>query len=206
MNNNTPKQFLILREKPVLMHTISQFNQAVPQGKIIVVIAKEHREIWGGLCKKHNFRIKHLIINGGETRFQSVKNALKEVDKTGVVSIHDGVRPLVNKLLIQDCLKLTLSHDCVVPYLPIQDSVRKIDSEKNSIISRETLALIQTPQCFKAHIILKAYQQPYQDYFTDDATVVESLGYKIYLTKGSKTNIKITTPEDMGIAKFYLSK
>ena len=201
MGSTTPKQFLELLGLPILMHTMKKFQQTIPEGEIILALPEKEQSTWQCLCEKHQFNVQHQVVNGGENRFYSVQNALQKVSKRSIVSIHDGVRPLVSENVIQECMQSAEKFGAAIPTLPIQDSVRKISFNKNQSVDRNQFVLIQTPQCFQSEIILKAYQEKYHTSFTDDASVVEQHGHNIYLVKGNKENIKITTPEDLKIAE-----
>lgn len=204
MGSATPKQFLELLGQPILMHTLSKFQQAVPNGEIILALPKNEQDTWKQLCQKHAFAIPHTIVNGGETRFHSVQNALQGVKADGLVVIHDGVRPLVSKEVILNCIKAAQKHGAAIPVLALQDSIRQKTETGSQVADRNQFVLVQTPQCFQSDLILKAYQQPYNNSFTDDASVVEQLGHSIHLVDGNKENIKITTPTDLKVATTFL--
>ena len=201
MGSVTPKQFLELVGLPILMHTLKKFQQSIVGGEIILVLPEKERNTWQALCEKHHFDVPHQIVNGGESRFHSVQNALQKVNEKSIVAIHDGVRPLVSETVINNCMQSAEKIGAAIPTLPIHDSFRKISDKGSQIRDRSKFVLVQTPQCFQSEIILKAYQQEYQNSFTDDASVVEELGHNIYLEEGNKENIKITTPEDLKIAE-----
>lgn len=197
----TPKQFLELLGLPILMHTLKKFQQSIAEGEIILALPEKEYNTWQYLCEKHQFDVPHQIVNGGESRFHSVQNALQKVSEKSIVSIHDGVRPLVSETVINNCMHSAEKFGAAIPTLPIQNSIRKISENGSQIADRSLFVLVQTPQCFQSEIILKAYQQEYHNSFTDDASVVEQLGYNIYLVEGNKENIKITTPEDLKMAE-----
>lgn len=199
MGNSFPKQFMGLKGRPVLFHTIEKFSQ-VKHLEIILVLNSDHTTLWNDLCFKYNFSIPHKICIGGNTRLQSVKKGLALCKKKSVIAIHDGVRPLVSIKLIKKIYALAETHGAVVPAVPCRDSVRLFNSEKNLPLSRNEVFMVQTPQCFKSEIILKAYNKIKIDDFTDDASVVQKSGVNIFLTEGEKENIKITFPEDLKIA------
>lgn len=201
MGSVTPKQFLELLGLPILMHTLKKFQQSINDGEIILALPEKEQNTWQALCEKHHFDVPHQIVNGGESRFYSVQNALQKVNEKSIVAIHDGVRPLVSETVINNCIHSAEKIGAAIPILPIQDSIRKISDNGSEIADRSQFVLVQTPQCFQSDIILKAYQQTYQNSFTDDASVVEQLGYNIYLVEGNKENIKITTSEDLKMAE-----
>jgi 2-C-methyl-D-erythritol 4-phosphate cytidylyltransferase len=205
MGSSTPKQFLELLGKPILMHTLERFQQSLTEADIILALPIAEQERWASLCQQHQFNIPHQVVNGGQTRFHSVQNALAAVKEDSLVGIHDGVRPLVSSEVIHKCLLAAESSGAAIPTLPMVDSIRQLTAEGSQIADRNQFVLVQTPQCFQSNIILKAYQQSYDDSFTDDASVVEKLAHTIQLVEGNKENIKITTPEDLVLAKAYLS-
>lgn len=204
MGLELPKQFLNLSGIPVLMHTINRFYNYNNDLQIILSLPKEYIPFWKELCNKHKFTIKHEIVSGGDTRFHSIKNALAKVSGNGFVAVHDGVRPLVSFKTIQKTFEVALKQGNAVASLDIVFSLRKKESEQTVTVNRDLFKEIQTPQTFKISILKKAYEQKYDDSFTDDASVVEKLGERIFLTKGNSENIKITTPTDIKIAETLL--
>jgi 2-C-methyl-D-erythritol 4-phosphate cytidylyltransferase len=205
MGTEIPKQFLLLKDKPVLMHTINLFFQFDKQANIILVLPETQIEYWKGLIKKYLFTINHKIIKGGKERFFSVKNALSSIkEEGGDIWIHDGVRPLVSKNTLTNIAKAIKKHKAVVPMLPIEESIRKTKNGKTKTVNRENYRLVQTPQVFKNIEIQNAYKQEYQKQFTDDASVYEYHNGEIHSILGNKENIKITTTEDLSLAEYYL--
>lgn len=201
-----PKQFIPIGGKPVLMHTIEAFYNYDEQINIILVLPESHREYWGELCAKYNFTIRHAIAIGGETRFHSVKNGLALVSD-GLVGVQDGARPFGSKELIRTCYEKALTARAVIPVNPSTDSLRELESDgKSRIVDRSKYVSVQTPQVFEASLLKNAYEEGYKDIFTDDASVVESIGAEVALVKGEDTNIKITTPIDLKIAELILSE
>ena len=201
MKSNIPKQFFLLKGKPILMHTIEKFYHLNKSFKIILILPKKEVENWKKLCKKNNFNIDHEIIIGGENRFYSIKNGLKEIPNKNMILIHDGVRPLVSSRLISNLMLIGEDSKCVIPVLPIKDSIRKVKKNSSVSIDRSDLFIVQTPQCFRSEEIKKAYRQEYRSSFTDDASVYENIGGEINLISGEQQNIKITTKEDLEIVK-----
>ena len=201
----TPKQFLELHGLPILMHTLKKFQQSIDDGEIILALPEKEQNTWQALCEKHHFDVPHQIVNGGDSRFHSVQNALQKINEKSIVAIHDGVRPLVSETVINNCIQSAEKFGAAIPALPMQDSLRKISENGSQIAERNQFVLVQTPQCFQSEVILKAYQQEYNKSFTDDASVVEQLGHNIYLVEGNKENIKITTPEDLKKAQVYIN-
>ncbi|MGZ3752104.1 MAG: 2-C-methyl-D-erythritol 4-phosphate cytidylyltransferase [Mucilaginibacter sp.] len=207
MHSAVPKQFLLLNGIPVLMHTINVFHQSNAQPRIIVVLHSDSHQYWTDLCTEHNFTIPHQLASGGETRFHSVKNGISLVeDDDAIVAIHDAVRPLVTKEIIDEAFDCAEQYGNAIVAIKSRDSVRQIKNNRSQSLNRDEIYLIQTPQTFQAAQLKKAYLQPYQESFTDDASVVEQTGVNINLVGGSYQNIKITFPEDIAIAEFLLKQ
>ena len=159
MGSDTPKQFLELHGLPILMHTLKKFQQSIDDGEIILALPEKEQNTWQALCEKHHFDVPHQIVNGGDSRFHSVQNALQKINEKSIVAIHDGVRPLVSKTVINNCIESAEKIGAAIPTLPIHDSIRKISDNGSQIADRSQFVSIQTPQCFQSDIILKAYQQ-----------------------------------------------
>lgn len=207
MESTIPKQFLLLQGKPILMHTIRVFSSISTIANIILVLPESQIDFWSELCKKHDFNIIHTIVKGGETRFQSVSNGLAKVNSSDtLVAIHDGVRPLISVDVIENCFNAAEQLGNAIPVIRPVESVRLSDSNCSYPIDRDKVYLVQTPQVFKASIIKKCYETPWQPSFTDDASVLEFAGEKIHLVDGNRENIKITTPLDLTIAEAILNK
>ena len=200
-NNKTPKQFLLINNKPVLMHTIERFCRL---DNIYVVIPKSHFDYWKHLCESNNFNIKHKLVEGGVNRFDSVKNGLKKITDTDIVLIHDGVRPCVSKQLINSLINNVEPALGVIPTLPLKESIRLVENNKSKNVLRKNYLSVQTPQCYMYEEINKAYSQNYCDAYTDDASVFEAFGNKIITVDGENQNIKITFPADLKIASDFL--
>lgn len=199
-----PKQFLIIGDKPMLMHTIQAFHNYDYRVSIIVVLPEGYKPLWDQLCKEYNFTVSHTIVNGGETRFHSVKNGLNEVSEEETVCIHDAARPFVTSNLIGRCFDESFNNHCgVIPVVDEVNSVRKLTDSGSVIVDRHRLKLVQTPQAFPAEILKDAYNRKYESIFTDDASVAEKNGIKIMMVEGEDTNIKITTTFDVELAEFY---
>ena len=206
MNSPVPKQFLELRKKPVLMHTIEKFYSASPSIHIVVVLPKSHHGVWNTLCEKHQFIIPHQICEGGSTRFQSVRSGLELCKEEGIIAVHDGVRPLIHSDLIQKLYNQAESNSAVIPVYPVLESIRKSDEEGSKALDRSKYCIVQTPQCFSSELLQNAYQQDEKETFTDDASVIEALGKEVCHFKGDRTNIKLTTPEDFLFAEAILNR
>ena len=201
MSSSIPKQFLLLKGMPILMHSIKAFFDYDKTIEIILALPEFQFEYWEDLCVQYQFKIDHRVVKGGETRFESVRNALSFANSDGLIAIHDGVRPLVSQQTIKFCFEKAEKQGSAIPVVDITDSVRKIELNTNRAVDRSALKAVQTPQIFKAYLVKKAYSQPYQPQFTDDAGVVESMGQAVFLVEGNKENIKITTPLDIKIAE-----
>lgn len=206
MQQQTPKQFLELNGRPVLMHTLEAFFRSELKPEILLVLNVHFHAHWEKLCQTHQFTIPHTLIKGGEQRFHSVKNGLKLIKGKAIVAIHDAVRPLVSTELINLGFEQAEMQGNAVAGLPCKDSVRQITENGSVALNRESLYLMQTPQTFKSEILQKAYQQDYRIDFTDDAAVVERMGNKIHILPGESQNIKITYPEDLILAETLLQQ
>ena len=204
MNTEIPKQYLPVSGLPVLMHSINAFHNYSQDVEIIVVLPPKDLKLWEELCKKYEFNLSVQITSGGDTRFQSVKNGLDRIESDGIVAIHDGVRPLVNKEIIAASYEIAALHGSAIAAVRLKESIRVTDKDQTKTVDRSKYRIIQTPQTFQVSLIKKAYEIAENPQFTDDASVLEKSGYKISLFEGSYKNIKITTPEDMIIAEAFL--
>ena len=228
MGSDIPKQFLPIGGKPVLMRTLERFRAYDTDLKIILVLPEAQQDYWRRLCEQYHFDVKYELANGGQTRFHSVQNGLALIpdDAEGVVGVHDGVRPFPSIDVIRNCYTTARTAKAVIPVIPVVETVRRIFSNelqdlrtddkekfcspvvrcKNSsrTVPRDEYRLVQTPQTFDIQLLKAANRQPYNDGFTDDASVVESYGHDITLVEGNRENIKITTPYDMKIAEVLL--
>ena len=199
MGSNIPKQFMLLNGIPILMHTLQKFKDFE---SITLVLPKNQFQYWYNLCEKYNFNVKHDIVEGGNTRYHSVKNGLQKLrsKENDIVAIHDGVRPFISMKTLTPLVKAVKKNNGVIPVLPVKESIRKVCNKNSENLSREYLFNVQTPQCFKASEIKKAYNQQYNKKFTDDASVFENFGGEIITLEGEEKNIKITTTIDLKIA------
>ncbi len=204
MGGELPKQFALLAGKPVLMHTLERFHTYDPEMLLVLVLPEAQTEIWSHLCKMHSFMLPHKTVTGGRERFFSVQNGLQLIDGPGIVFIHDAVRPLVSMATLERCFTLATEKGNAVPVIPVSESVRFGDAVNSRSIDRSQTWLVQTPQTFTIHAIKTAYTQDYEPRFTDDASVLESTGQKIWLTEGNRENIKLTWPTDMSLAEILL--
>lgn len=206
MGSELPKQFLSIGRKPVLMRTIEAFYNFDKSIRIIVALSASYREHWSKLCEGYGFPVYHEVVDGGETRFHSVKNGLELVGD-GLVAVHDAVRPFASVSLLKSCFDAAKEYKAVVPVLEVTDSLREIFDEKDSkIVDRSRFRLVQTPQVFDSALLKNAYESDFSESFTDDASVVESYGHSIHLVGGERMNIKITTPFDLDLGEVILSK
>lgn len=206
MGTDLPKQFLLLAGKPVLMHTLEAFYKSDPQIEIILVLPAEHQTYWSELCTKFTFTVKHQVVSGGAVRFDSVRNGLKLIKEEGLIAVHDGVRPLVSSELIRKCFEAAMEKGAVIPVFELTESIRRIKGSRSYAEDRNLFRSVQTPQTFRSEILQKAYEQPFREVFTDDASVVEAAGYEITLVDGARENIKITNPQDLLLAEQLLQK
>lgn len=204
MGSDVPKQFLPIGGKPVLMRTLEAFNRCNKEIRLILVLPHSQQEYWRRLCGEYHFSLPHEVVDGGETRFHSVKNGLARVQTPALVGVHDGVRPFVAEEVIRRCFEMTAERRAVVPVTNVVETIRRVDKEGSVTVNRDDYKLVQTPQVFDADLLKRAYEQPYQPGFTDDASVVEALGTTVTLTAGNRENIKITTPFDLAIAEALL--
>ncbi len=202
MHSDIPKQFIPVAGQPLMMHTINAFYNYSDKIKLIVVIHPDFTDLWNELCRKSDFNIPHKVVPGGKERFDSVKNGLNAINKEdGLVAVHDAVRPFVSTELINAAFDNAAIHGASVPVIAINDTLREIISDESRIIDRSNLFLVQTPQVFSVRMLKKAYQQQYDERFTDDAAVIESLGEKVHYFPGERNNLKITWPEDVVLAE-----
>lgn len=206
MQSALPKQFMMLGGLPVVAHTINTFSEALPGAEIVVVLPEEHIPLWRNLAARFDIAV-HRCIAGGKERFHSVKNGLDALsEEVEYVAVHDGVRALATKKMILRVQLAAEERGAAIPVTEVVDSYRRVDGSESYIVPRTELRIVQTPQTFSAELLRRAYDQPFSDKFTDDASVVEALGAKITLVEGERRNIKLTTPEDMAIAERLLEE
>jgi len=200
----SPKQFLALKGEPILMHTISKFHKFDNALELIVVLPAPYVDFWKSLCRRHNFNIPHRVTIGGKTRYHSVKKGLELIEDFCLVAIHDGVRPLVSTDTISKVFKKAAKAGNGIPMIKINDSIRKSSVKGFTSVDRSDYRLIQTPQCFQASMLKKAYTLPFDKKVSDDASLVEAAGYELNFVEGNTENIKITRPVDLKIATALL--
>lgn len=224
MGSDTPKQFLELGGIPILQRSIERFAEAEPDIRVITVLPRSSRALWEELCRKHCLNRPQMIADGGITRFHSVQNALAFVPDGALVAIHDGVRPLVSAGLIRKMFSLMESRRALIPVIPVTDSLKQLElsGERAAEGSAEGLLPLktaegpdpdrarlfgaQTPQMFRSEEIKDAYARlGFRMDFTDDASLAKAAGIPISYVAGEKSNIKITTPEDLPLAEYLLT-
>ena len=206
MGSDIPKQFLPIGGKPVLMRTLERFRTYSDDLQIILVLPEAQQDYWRQLCEEYHFDVQYQLANGGQTRFHSVQNGLALVpdNAEGVVGVHDGVRPFPSIEVIRNCYETARTAKAVIPVIPVVETVRHLEGDKSVTVPRGDYRLVQTPQTFDIQLLKSANRQPYNDGFTDDASVVESYGHAITLVEGNRENIKITTPYDLKIAEVLI--
>jgi 2-C-methyl-D-erythritol 4-phosphate cytidylyltransferase len=205
MGNATPKQFMLLHDKPVLYYTIKTFLEAFNDLHIILVLPEDYTDMGREIIDAYFDYSRIQITAGGETRFHSVMNGLEMVQEDAIVFVHDGVRCLLTVDLIHRCYTKALENGSAIPVVPAKDSVRLIEGEVNEAIERNKVVMVQTPQTFHSRILQPAFQIDYKERFTDEASVVEEFGLKIELVDGEEQNIKITRPIDLIVARTYFT-
>ncbi len=204
MQADRPKQFLVLKGKPILMHTIERFYKVDTSIQIIVVLPQDQLTVWKNICRTHNFIIQHQTVAGGKERFHSVQKGLALVNGE-YTAVHDAVRPLVSATVIKNCFSALETSPAIVPVVDMKQSIRQVVNGQSKSVDRSNYKMVQTPQCFTTALLKQAYQQPFNPIFTDDASVVEHVGEPITLIEGNEENIKITTPADLKIAALFLA-
>jgi 2-C-methyl-D-erythritol 4-phosphate cytidylyltransferase len=203
MGKNTPKQFLEINGKAIIIHTIEKFKQVLPLARLVLVLPKDELDRWQELALEHNLSEISYVL-GGETRFESVKAGLSKVQSESIVAVHDAVRPFVSEQTILACMQAAMGYGAAIPVVDLKDSIRKLNETTSFSVDRSEYKLVQTPQCFKSKILIEAYQQNFKQNFTDDASIVESMGQEVTLVKGNYENIKITEPSDLRWAQSML--
>jgi len=206
MGSKKPKQFLMLGGKPLLMQTLQQFYAFDPQIQLVLVLSDDHRKEWGLLCRKYSFHLPYHVVSGGNNRFQSVRNGLRGLSGEGLVGIHDGVRPLIDREMLERCYGEASSYGNAIPSIAVMDTVRELFPKGNRMVDRTSLRLLQTPQVFSLPLIQRAYSETSREDFTDDAGVFEQAGHPIRLVEGNRNNIKITTPADLKLARILFKE
>lgn len=201
MKVNIPKQFLHLKNKPILFYTLDTFLKSFEELQIILVLPQDYIEAGQEIINEYFNQDRIKITVGGGTRFQSVKNGLQLITEDSIVFVHDGVRCLLSVDLIHRCYQSAVEFGSAIPVINSKDSVRLVLEQGNEALERDRVKLVQTPQTFQSKILLPAFGVDYQDKFTDEATVVEAFGMKVHLVVGEEQNIKITQPIDLLLAE-----
>lgn len=212
MGASLPKQFIELDGKAILHRTIEVFLEACPDIKVITVLPQEHIDYWKTYCLKKSFDCPQVLVKGGITRFHSVRNALDKVPEGALVAVHDGVRPLVSPALVRDMFAKAETTDALIPVVPCVDTMKMLEKGADGLVAmpgcnvdRSLLYGVQTPQVFHSETIKAAYRQPYETSFTDDGSVVEKYGKNLSFITGERFNIKITTQDDLLLARAIIS-
>lgn len=212
MGAELPKQFLELDGKAILHKTIELFRDAVPGVRVITVLPEAYIDYWKDYCIRRNFTCPQVLVKGGITRFHSVKNALERVPDGALVAVHDGVRPLVTENFLREIFAAAEDVNGLIPVLPCIDTMKVLKPENEVLKSvsgveadRSVLYGAQTPQIFRSELLKQAYQQPFSPAFTDDASVMEKNGKSLSYVIGERLNIKITTQEDLILARAIYS-
>ena len=201
-----PKQFLAIEGKAILLHSVSQFVAAFYDINFVILLPADYIQEGQNLIASSGFTQQVQIVAGGDTRFQSVKNGLAQVDTDAIVFVHDAVRCLLTPALIQSCYNQALEKGSAIPAVRSTDTIRIVEGAKHHLVDRENVMMVQTPQTFKAALLIKAFEQAYQPAFTDEANVLEASGTEVFLIEGEYENIKITRPLDLAIANYILAK
>lgn len=206
MGGNLPKQFMLLKGKPVLYYALQTFLEAYEDLQVILVLPVEYTDMGQEIIDAFFDKERVRITAGGDTRFQSVRNGLALVPEESIIFVHDGVRCLLTKELVHRCYRQAVETGTAIPAVPSKDSIRLVSDEGNEAYDRNKVMLVQTPQTFHSKILIPAFQIDYKDKFTDEATVVEAFGMKVSLVEGEESNIKITRPVDLLIAEQLLQE
>lgn len=207
MRQSTAKQFLNVEGRPLMWWTLRRFREALPEAQVTLVLHESLFEEFARLEREHGDAGVSHIVSGGAERFHSVQAGLRTLPGDGIVGIHDAVRPFPSVSTIQRCFALASHHDSAVPVVPVKDSIRRIEeghAGRSQSTDRNFLRAVQTPQCFNLGMLHKAYETPYRDSFTDDASVFEHAGHVVHLCEGDPWNVKVTTPEDLLIAEAFV--
>jgi 2-C-methyl-D-erythritol 4-phosphate cytidylyltransferase len=204
MGNKLPKQFIELNGKAILLRTLENFYAFNPSAQFIITIPSEWKNYWEEMMIQTHCQIPHRLVEGGKERYDSVKNALS-VCTGDIIAIHDAVRPFVSLETLNRCLHALSLCDAVIPTIPLKESLREKLNEESKALNRINYCLVQTPQCFHSPVLRKAYNLPFHDGITDDASLVEEAGFKVHLVDGNEENIKITTTYDLLLAQAILT-
>ena len=201
MKGEIPKQFMLLNGKPVILYSIEAFYSYDPSVQIILVIHPSYLSLWKKLISEFRISIPFKVAEGGQTRFDSVKNGLKLIEDDGFVAVHDAARPVINAEFLKTLFSAATTHSSAIPVVPLTDTIRIIDGDTSHQQDRTFLRALQTPQVFKISELQRAYTQPYQPGFTDDGSVMEAAGFPLHLSEGRPKNIYITHLQDITVAE-----
>jgi 2-C-methyl-D-erythritol 4-phosphate cytidylyltransferase len=204
MKGEVPKQFMLLNGRPVILYSVEAFVAYDASVQIILVLHPDYLKYWNQLAEEFKISRQYKIITGGETRFDSVKNGLDSIFEDGLVAIHDAARPVINAEFISGLFATAQKFGSAMPGIALNDTIRIIEGDSSKQLDRTLLRAMQTPQVYKVSELKRAYEQPFQPFFTDDASVMQSAGFHLQLAEGSAKNIKITNPGDIELAETYL--
>ena len=212
MGAEVPKQFIEIDGKAILQMTIEVFQEACPDIAVVTVLPEAHMAYWRNYCLERNFICPQILVKGGITRFHSVRNALAKIPDGAVVAVHDGVRPLVSPELVRNMFETAVKEPALIPVMPCVETMKVLEKKGDVLVAvpgesvdRSRLFGAQTPQIFHSEVIKDAYSLPYDTSFTDDASVVEKYGKNLSYVMGERFNIKLTTQEDLLLARAILS-
>ena len=206
MGGDVPKQFLPLAGKIVLMHTLDCMAVAEPEAHLILALPHDQQDEWQRLCREYGYERMHTVVDGGDTRFHTVSNALSLVPQGALVAIHDGVRPLVSARVVREAFATAMKCGAAIPVMPVVESLRCVDGDTSHAVERSVYRAVQTPQVFDSTRLKAAYSVAYRPEFTDDASVYEAAGHVVTLIEGNRENIKITIPQDIALAQLILAQ
>ena len=199
-----PTQFLEMKGKAIILHTLEKFKEALPSAELLLVLPQAEMPRWEKIAAGTNFE-QIQLANGGSSRFESVQAGLRLITSNGIVGVHDAVRPFVSIETIRRVFNAAKEKGAAIPVVELKDSIRKVEVDNSEAVDRSNFRMVQTPQCFKVSILKEAYQHSLKELFTDDASVVEANGTKVSLVEGNYANIKITTSEDLKIGEALLN-
>lgn len=204
MKGDIPKQFMLLKGKLVIQYSLEAFYHCDPAVILIIAIHPDYVNFWDRLCQEHKIDIPHQVARGGKTRFDSVKNGLSLIGDDGLVAVHDAARPVIDAAFIQELYLTAEKQGSAIPAVHLTDTIRAIEGDSSRQLDRSFLRAIQTPQVFRVSELKRAFEQPFQPLFTDDASVMQSAGFKVHLTEGKPGNIKITHQQDIALAEVLM--
>ncbi len=210
-----PKQFLELAGAPILVHTLRAFAAVEEVSSVVVAVRSTEMERLSAQVTEHGFAQRVRVVEGGDTRQESVSNALRALDceAEDIVLVHDAVRPLIEPAVIRRVIEAVEKHGAAIVGLPALDTIKQVERTADgaivtATIPREYIVQAQTPQGFRCGLLRKAFAEAEADGFvgTDEASVVERAGKQVFVVPGSAWNLKITQPGDLELAEFYLAQ